>query len=76
MGLRRGDWEGCRSLCGPAVDEDDIRSLFVREFAAPEDIKEILRLANDWWEFAETHDQAAVKLQADGTGRDPLMRPS
>jgi hypothetical protein len=45
------------------VDEDDVRSLFVREFAAPEDIKEILRLANDWWEFAETQ-SGAVKLQA------------
>ncbi len=62
MGLRRGDWEGAE-VYAALVDEDDIRSLFVREFAAPEDIKEILRLANDWWEFAETQ-SGAVKLQA------------
>jgi formylglycine-generating enzyme required for sulfatase activity len=61
MGLRRGDWEGAE-VYAALVDEDDIRSLFVREFAAPEDIKEILRLANDWWEFAETQ-SGAVKLQ-------------
>ena len=62
MGLRKGDWEGAEAYAA-LVDEDDVRSLFVREFAAPDDIKEILRLANDWWEFAETQ-SGAVKLQA------------
>lgn len=62
MGLRNGDWEGAEAYA-ERVDNDNVRSLFVREFAAPEDVKEILRLANDWWEFAETQ-SGAVKLQA------------
>ena len=61
-GLRKGDWERAEAYAA-RVDEDSVRSLFIREFAAPEDVKEILRLANDWWDFAETQ-SGAVKLQA------------
>ena len=62
IGLRQGDWEKAEGYAA-RVDEDDVRSLFVREFAAPKDVEEILQLANDWWEFAETQ-TGAVKLQA------------
>ena len=62
VGLRRGDWETAEAHAA-WVDEEAVRSLFVREFAAPQDVNEILTLANDWWEFAQT-ETGAVKLQA------------
>lgn len=62
LGLRKGDWEGAE-VHAARVDEDEVRSLFVREVAAPKDPIEILKLANDWWKFAETQ-KRAEKLQA------------
>lgn len=62
IGLRKGKWEEAEAYA-VRVEENDVRSLFVRELSNPLDPEERLRLANDWWDFSETQ-QGAVKLQA------------
>lgn len=62
LGLRKGKWEEAEVFAA-RVDEDHVRSLFVRELANPESVDEVFRLASDWWDFADTQ-TGAVKLQA------------
>jgi len=62
FGLRRGQWETAE-LYAARIENDEIRSLIVREFDQPEETLDVLQLANDWWKFAEKQD-GAVKLQA------------
>lgn len=62
IGLRKGKWEEAE-IYASQVDEDEIRSLFIREIGGPTDADQILALANDWWAFAATQ-TGADKLQA------------
>lgn len=63
FGLRKGSWAEAEVYAN-RVDEEEVRSLFVRELVNPENPPEILRLANDWWDYAATQ-TGAVKLQAE-----------
>lgn len=62
IGLRTGDWEGAE-VYAANVAETAIRSLFVRELAAPTETRDILQLGNDWWEIAKVN-TGVEKLQA------------
>lgn len=62
MGLRKSDWEVAEGFAAH-VDENDVRSLFVREHAVPKGIAESLQLASDWWTFADRL-SGAEQLQA------------
>jgi formylglycine-generating enzyme required for sulfatase activity len=62
LGLRKGKWEEAEVFAAH-VEEDNVRSLFVRELANPEGVEEVFLLASDWWDFSETQ-TGAFKLQA------------
>ena len=62
LGLRKGDWEAAE-IYASRVNEDAMRSLFIRELSPLKDPQEVLSLAHDWWAFSETQ-LGAEKLQA------------